>query len=86
DGMDCAGCASKIDKAVRRIPGIADVSVSVMAGTMTVLHDGTSDPGAIEKQVTGLGYQLAPFSVAAPLTGHAPDCGHDHHHGDAHDH
>jgi copper chaperone CopZ len=34
DGMDCAGCASKIDTAVRRMPGVSDVSVSVTAGTI----------------------------------------------------
>jgi len=27
EGMDCAGCASKIDTAVRRLPGVEDVSV-----------------------------------------------------------
>ena len=31
EGMDCAGCATKIDTAVRRLPGIADVTVSVTA-------------------------------------------------------
>ncbi|MBN9921096.1 cation transporter, partial [Listeria monocytogenes] len=36
DGMDCASCAAKIDTAVRRVPGVEDVSVSATAGTMTV--------------------------------------------------
>ncbi len=27
-GMDCAACAAKIDRAVRRIEGVTDVSVS----------------------------------------------------------
>lgn len=35
-GMDCAACASKVDIAVRRLPGVEDVSVSVSAGTMLV--------------------------------------------------
>lgn len=38
DGMDCAACASKITHAVRRVPGVKDVSVSVTAGTMRVRH------------------------------------------------
>ena len=38
DGMDCASCAAKIDIAVRRLPGVEDVNVSVAAATMTV-HD-----------------------------------------------
>jgi copper chaperone CopZ len=35
-GMDCAACAQKINLAVRRVSGVADVSVSAQAGTMTV--------------------------------------------------
>ncbi|TCR79007.1 heavy metal translocating P-type ATPase [Rhizobium sp. BK376] len=94
-GMDCAACASKIDTAVRRVPGVTDVSVSVVAGTMTVKHDG-SDLSVIEKRVTGLGYSVALFSGAADTTAqeagrgetddHAACCDdhhdHDHDHGD----
>ncbi|MGO7905966.1 heavy metal translocating P-type ATPase [Rhizobium leguminosarum] len=92
-GMDCAACASKIDTAVRRVAGVADVSVSVMAGTMTVRHDGSSDLKVIEKKVTGLGYSVAPLAgSAAPAhiqgSQHRHDHGHDHrdHAGHDHDH
>ncbi len=92
-GMDCASCASKIDTAVRRLPGVEDVAVSVTAGTMTVSHDGSSDLGAIEKRVTGLGYSVVPMplgkqSVPAPSSHAHHDhdhAGHDHAHHD-HDH
>lgn len=97
-GMDCAGCATKIDTAVRRVAGVADVSVSVMAGTMTVRHDGSSDLKVIERKVTGLGYSVAPLAgSAAPARtqgsqhrhDHGHDCGdhagHDHDHA-SHDH
>jgi len=47
-GMDCASCAAKIDTAVRRMPGVEDVSVSVGSGTMTLTHDGSGDLTAIE--------------------------------------
>ncbi|MBB5668347.1 Cd2+/Zn2+-exporting ATPase [Rhizobium leguminosarum] len=88
-GMDCAACASKIDTAVRRVAGVADVSVSVMAGTMTVRHDGSSDLKAIEKKVTGLGYSVSPFAgSAAPAHERGSHDHHDHDHGDhaGHDH
>ncbi|CAM5768297.1 MULTISPECIES: heavy metal translocating P-type ATPase [Alphaproteobacteria] len=59
DGMDCASCAAKIDTAVRRVPGVEDVSVSATAGTMTVRHGDDEAVGpAITKTVTGLGYKL----------------------------
>jgi len=85
-GMDCASCASKIDTAVRRLPGVEDVSVSVTAGTMTVSHDGNSDLGAIEKRVTGLGYSVVPMPLgkqSAPAP--SRDAHHDHDHA-GHDH
>ncbi len=65
-GMDCASCATKIDTAVRRMPGVEDVSVSVASGTMTVKHDGTGDLVAIEKKVVGLGYSLRALGQKAP--------------------
>jgi len=81
EGMDCASCASKIDTAVRRMPGVKDVSVSVTAGTMTVNHDEVSDLAAIAKKVTGLGYsvsQLAGKAAATVTEDTHAGCGHDH--------
>ena len=83
-GMDCAGCASKIDTAVRRQPGVADVRVSVGAGTMTVDHAGGIDLSGLQSVVTKLGYKIAP---ATPQGGGALPAGagangaHDHAHG-----
>src|SRR4051812_42623997 len=45
--MDCAGCASKIENSVRRLPGVSDVGVSVSAGTMTVQHVVTLPDGVV---------------------------------------
>jgi len=56
DGMDCASCASKIDTAVRRMPGVSEVAISVTAGTMTVTHDDTSDLDAMGRTLSSLGY------------------------------
>ncbi len=88
DGMDCASCAAKIDTAVRRVPGVEDVSVSATAGTMTVRHanDEAIAP-AIAKRVTGLGYKLTlvpgrSTGDAAPKAAETCGCGHDHDHKD----
>ncbi len=59
-GMDCAACATKVDTAVRRLPGVEDVSVSVSAGTMLVQHQ--PDPSlfpAVKANLKGLGYDLS---------------------------
>ena len=84
DGMDCAACATKIDTALRRVPGIADVAVSVTGGTMAVTHSPDTDRAAIERKVSGLGYEITsvpdadrPAEPAEDHSGH----GHSHDHG-----
>lgn len=85
EGMDCASCAAKIDKAVRRLGGVEEVSVSVMAGTMTVRHAGTVT-AEIERCVSGLGYGIAALNRDVPAPA-APAHHHDHDHScHGHDH
>jgi Cd2+/Zn2+-exporting ATPase len=57
-GMDCSSCAQKVDAAVRRVPGVAEVSVSAQVGTITVtLAEGAADlRPAIDDKVAALGY------------------------------
>ncbi|SIR02721.1 Cd2+/Zn2+-exporting ATPase [Rhizobium sp. RU35A] len=102
ENMDCASCAGKIDTAVRRMPGVTDVAVSVTSGTMTVTHAAAQDLQAIGRIVTGLGYPAAPIGrVPAEKAAHrhhdqgdhAPPAAHPHEHGPgcthhhhAHDH
>jgi Cd2+/Zn2+-exporting ATPase len=85
--MDCAACATKIDTALRRVPGVADVSVSVTGGSMTVTHAADTNLEALEKKVTGLGYGVSAMveagsHKAADGSAERGDHGHDH----AHDH
>lgn len=35
-GMDCGACVAKVEKAIRRLPGISDVQVDLMSETMTL--------------------------------------------------
>ncbi|MGK9083793.1 cadmium-translocating P-type ATPase [Brucella intermedia] len=69
DGMDCASCAAKIDTAVRRLPGVTDVSVSVTNGAMNVNHDGTAKSDEIAARVTALGYRTTLADTAAAASG-----------------
>lgn len=38
-GMTCGGCTSKITNALKAIPGVEDVKVSLSAGEATVQYD-----------------------------------------------
>ena len=101
EGMDCASCAAKIDRAVRRLPEISDVRVSVVAGTMTVAHGEGTDLADVARKVDSLGYRTSllarePASGrdgestsdgTACCSGHDRDHGgHDHDHRDDHGH
>ncbi len=79
EGMDCAGCATKVDKVVRRAPGVHDVNVSVTAGTMVVDHDDQTDLDGLGKKVKSLGYGISRQdepAASAPVT--AGLHGHEH--------
>ena len=58
EGMDCASCATKIENALARVPGVTDVAVSVTGGTVTVSHDGTVLKEKIRNPVSALGYAV----------------------------
>ena len=75
-GMDCASCAMKIETAVRRLPGVEDVGVSVAASTMRV--NGPADQDVVEAAVRGLGYGIA--AERAGTQGGRPAHGHNHDH------
>ncbi len=64
-GMDCAACASKIETAVSRIPGVSEVGASFTAGTMNVVHDAVPF-AAIQKAAKSLGYTVVLDGAAAP--------------------
>ena len=54
-GMDCAYCATKLQNALQRMPGISEVNVSVTGGTMTVRHDPNgADDDTIRDQLSNL--------------------------------
>ncbi|PIK72348.1 heavy metal translocating P-type ATPase, partial [Methylobacterium frigidaeris] len=64
-GMDCASCAAKVETAVRRLPGIESVDVSVATETLTVRHGPGTSAGAIAATVRGLGYGAEDPDAAA---------------------
>ena len=69
-GMDCAGCAIKIENALRRVSGVEQVDVSVPRGMVTVRHD---QPNITEMKtrISGLGYAvIGSDEVPARRIGH----------------
>ncbi len=65
-GMDCAACATKIETALRRLPGIADVAVSASTGALKVTGSAQAEGlGSVEKTVAGLGYTIRAENIGS---------------------
>ncbi len=59
-GMTCSACQAHVDKAVRKLPGVCEVNVDLLGGSMRVEHDDTVTAQAIVEAVTKAGYAAAP--------------------------
>ena len=55
EGMSCAACVSHVEKAVRSVDGVENVSVNLLTNSMTV--DGTADVASICSAVEKAGYK-----------------------------
>src|SRR3546814_11485340 len=58
-GMDCPSCVGKIETALRRLPGIDDVSLNYHSQTLRLrLVEATTSRGKLEGTIRSLGYGL----------------------------
>ena len=62
-GMDCGACASKIDTALRRVPGVSEVAVSVQSGVLSLAHDERVEEAAVTKTLSKLGFGATPLAA-----------------------
>lgn len=53
-GMSCAACSARVEKAVKKVPGVTSCSVSLLTNSMGV--EGTADDGAVIAAVVEAGY------------------------------
>lgn len=61
NGMSCAACSARVEKAVARVPGVDSCSVSLLTNSMGV--EGTASAEAVIKAVENAGYGAAEKSV-----------------------
>lgn len=69
EGLDCADCAAKVEKAVRRLAGVLDAQLNFAAAKMKVDYDGTiMGEDEIVKVITGFGYSATPTITARDIS------------------
>ncbi|GHB08301.1 heavy metal translocating P-type ATPase [Modicisalibacter luteus] len=60
EGMDCPSCVTKVRGAVERLPGVADVRVSLMRETLSLhLDEARISRTDVEREVARLGYRMS---------------------------
>ena len=68
-GMSCAACSARVEKAVKKVPGVTSCSVSLLTNSMGV--EGTASPSAILSAVQEAGYGASPKNASASKTSDA---------------
>lgn len=68
-GMTCAACQGHVERAVKKVPGVSKVSVSLLTNSMIV--EGTAGEDAVVRAVEKAGYGASPMedprSAGSPL-------------------
>ena len=68
-GMTCAACQGHVERAVKKVPGVSKVSVSLLTNSMIV--EGTAKADAVVRAVEKAGYGASPMedprSAGSPL-------------------
>jgi P-type Cu2+ transporter len=67
-GMSCASCSAHVEKAVRKVPGVTEVSVNLLTNSMLVEYDSPATEEIIAEAVDKAGYGACPLAGAGAGT------------------
>lgn len=57
-GMTCASCVARVERAIRKVPGVAEVSVNLATERARIAFDGTApDTGGVLEAIAKAGYE-----------------------------
>lgn len=74
-GMSCGGCTSKVTNALKAMPGVSDVNVSLSAGEATVQYDEQqTSPEQLKAAVMDAGYSVGATDTARKPQGKGCCC------------
>ncbi|MEK6945435.1 MAG: heavy metal-associated domain-containing protein [Nanoarchaeota archaeon] len=57
EGMDCASCATNVERSLKKVSGVKEVSVSLIGKKAFVEIDEKTDPEELKKAVARTGYK-----------------------------
>ena len=75
EGMHCASCVGRVERALAAVPGVASASVNLATQRAEVAFDGPADPHAAVSAVERAGYAVAADTVELAVEGmHCASC------------
>ena len=70
EGMTCATCVGRVERAIRQVPGVADVSANLATERAEVsFEDGRADPRAVADAIVAAGYTPGTQTVELTIEG-----------------
>jgi len=69
EGMSCASCVARVERALRAVPGVADASVNLATGSATLRAAPAVTAGAIEQALAKAGYDVARQAIDLDIRG-----------------
>jgi len=69
EGMTCASCSTRVEKALARLPGVASASVNLATERAAVDADASVDAAALQAAVDKAGYVLKPQALRLQIEG-----------------
>ena len=58
DGMHCAACVRRVERALVKVDGVSEASADFIAGRAIIEVDGSLDSAAVNAAISGAGYEL----------------------------
>ena len=68
-GMSCASCVGRVEKAVRQVPGVAEVSVNLATERIHIQPGGPLDTAAVVQAIEKAGYEVPSQTVELAVEG-----------------
>ncbi len=69
DGMTCASCVGRVQRAIAALPGVSAANVNLATETADVDFDATTDPASIAAAIHKAGYETLDETVTLAVSG-----------------
>ncbi|AOA58777.1 heavy metal translocating P-type ATPase [Acinetobacter larvae] len=68
-GMSCASCVGRVEKALKKVPGVLQAQVNLATETASILHLARLKPEILDHAIQAAGYQVVPAEIVLNITG-----------------